>query len=83
MLRQDVVEAAVQGSFKVYSVDNVNEAIELLTGVIAGERDDNGALPPDSINAKVEQALIDLAVRRKEFGRVRRDDENNANETNV
>ncbi|MDJ0957644.1 MAG: ATP-binding protein [Arenicellales bacterium] len=83
MLREDVVESAAQGRFKVYSVDNVNEAIELLTGITAGGRDESGALPPDSVNAKVEQALIDLAVRRKEFGRAHRDDENNANETNV
>lgn len=83
MLRHDVVEAAAQGRFKVYSVDNVDEAIELLTGVAAGQRDENGVLPPDSVNAAVEQALIDLAVRRREFGRTGRDDEDNANETNV
>ena len=34
-----------------------------------GVRGDKGELPADSINGKVEQALIGLAVRRKEFGR--------------
>jgi predicted ATP-dependent protease len=69
MLRQDVVAAVERGEFNVYAVDDVNDTIELLTGFAAGVRDDKGDLPPDSVNGKVEQALIDFAVRRKEFGR--------------
>ena len=68
MLRRDIVEAAGRGEFGVYPVDDVDDAIELLTGIESGARDDAGVLPPDTVNARVEQALIDLAVRRKEFG---------------
>ena len=67
MLRSDVVDAARDGQFSVYAVRNVNDAIELLTGTTAGERDEQGILPEDSVNGKAEQALIDLAVRRREF----------------
>jgi len=69
MLRQDVIAAVERGEFNVYAVENVDNAIALLTGIDAGERDENGILPPDSVNGNVEQALIDLAVRRREFGR--------------
>ncbi|MCA8959476.1 MAG: AAA family ATPase [Planctomycetes bacterium] len=40
MLRQDVVEACAAGRFSVYSVRNVHEALETLTGVPAGRLHD-------------------------------------------
>jgi lon-related putative ATP-dependent protease len=69
MLRREVVEAAGRGEFKIYPVHTTDEAIELLTGVSAGERDGSGAFPPECVNARVEQALIDLALRRRNFAR--------------
>ncbi len=69
MLREDVVAAVSEGRFNVHSVDDVNGAIELLTGVPAGDRDDNGNLPTDSVNGMAEKTLIELAVRRREFAR--------------
>ena len=49
MLRDDVVEACKSGRFRVYTVDCIHEALELLTGVVAGERDDQGSLPDDTL----------------------------------
>ncbi len=37
MLRRDVVEACREGKFHVYAVSTIQEAIELMTGVPAGE----------------------------------------------
>ena len=42
MLRPDIVEAAQQGKFHVYTYKNVDEALSLLTGVDAGELDSKG-----------------------------------------
>jgi ATP-dependent Lon protease len=56
MLRHDVVEACAEGRFRVYAVETVHEAIELLTGVPAGARDAQGAFPDGS--------LLGLAVTR-------------------
>jgi lon-related putative ATP-dependent protease len=67
MLRQDVVEAAERGEFHVYPVQNVDEGIELLTGVPAGERDEEGAFPEGTINQRVEAQLIELAQRQRDF----------------
>ena len=44
MLRADVVEACDSGQFHVYAVDRVHEAIELLFGMPAGDRDGDGVL---------------------------------------
>ncbi|MBK7491606.1 MAG: AAA family ATPase [Nitrosomonas sp.] len=45
MLRQNVVDAATAGQFYVYAVENIDQAITLLTGLPAGEADANGGYP--------------------------------------
>ncbi len=75
MLRQDVVAAVERGDFSVYAVDNIDEAITLLTGVSAGARDQKDEYPPESVNGRVEKELIDLATRRKEYAREHEDRE--------
>ncbi|MGD9028913.1 MAG: ATP-binding protein [Anaerolineae bacterium] len=67
MLRRDVIEAVAQGEFSVYAVQNVDEAIELLTGVPAGERNNEGAFPEGTINQCVEARLIELAQKQRDF----------------
>ncbi|HVU00292.1 MAG TPA: AAA family ATPase [Polyangiaceae bacterium] len=68
MLREDVVLAAREGRFHVVPVDTVNEAMEVLTGVRAGEPDADGDSPAGTLNQRVEQRLIDFAVVAKRFG---------------
>lgn len=67
MLRRDVVEAVREGKFHIYAVETVDEGIELLTGLPAGERDEEGLYPEGSINALVEARLEELARRRQEY----------------
>ncbi|MGB3563346.1 MAG: Lon-insertion domain-containing protein, partial [Thermoanaerobaculia bacterium] len=67
MLREDVVDAVAQGKFHIYAVETVDQGIEILTGRRAGERDDEGVYPDDSINRLVEDRLIELAVKAQEF----------------
>jgi lon-related putative ATP-dependent protease len=67
MLREDVVAAVAAGRFHVYAVNTVDEAIELLTGLVAGERSPNGDYPEDSINRRVEARLREFAVIRQSF----------------
>jgi lon-related putative ATP-dependent protease len=69
MLREDVVEAVAAGRFNVFPIASIDEAITLLTGVAAGERDITGAFPRDSVNARVEQRLRALALTRREYER--------------
>jgi predicted ATP-dependent protease len=67
MLRQDVVEAVRAGQFHVYPIEWVDQGIEVLTGIPAGERDEAGNYPAGSINARVEQRLIEMAEKRATF----------------
>jgi lon-related putative ATP-dependent protease len=67
MLRHDVVEAVEKGEFHVYPVEHVDQGLEILTGLGAGERTEDGSFPSGSINALVEERLVELARKSKEF----------------
>jgi lon-related putative ATP-dependent protease len=68
MLRQDVVDAVEAGDFHVYAVSTIDEGIELLTGMEAGERDEEGNYPEGTFNYLVQQRLQELAETREAFG---------------
>lgn len=68
MLRRDVVTAVAQGKFHIFSVTTIDEGIELLTGVPAGEPGPDGRYPKDTINRRVEDRLIAFADARRKFG---------------
>ena len=65
MLRTDVVEACAKGEFHVWPVANVDEAIELLTGVPAGLPDEQGVVPEGSVNYLVAAQLIQFSSLRQ------------------
>jgi len=69
MLRQDVVDAVEAGRFHVYPVETIDEGIEILTGVPAGEPGPEGEYPEGTINDKVAQRLAELAEKRSQFGK--------------
>jgi predicted ATP-dependent protease len=57
MLREDVVQAVGEGKFHVYPIKTIDQGIELLTDVPAGEPDEEGTYPVDTINGKVQARL--------------------------
>jgi lon-related putative ATP-dependent protease len=67
MLRPDVVEAVEAGRFHVYPVETVDEGIEILTGLSAGEPDKEGNYPEGSVNYRVKRRLAQLAEKRQAF----------------
>ncbi len=68
MLRQDVVDAVSNGNFHIYPVEWIDQGIEILTGVSAGEKDEDGRYPEDSINGKVYRRLAEMTERWKKLG---------------
>lgn len=72
MLRPDVLESVRDGKFRVYAVSTVDEAVELLTGEPAGERQPDGAYPEGSINARVDARLRKMGETMRRFARPRR-----------
>ena len=67
MLRQDVVDAASAGKFHIYPVDVIDQGIELLTGLAAGETDEHGQFPPETVNGRVQATLLEFAESRHAF----------------
>ncbi|MEA1971030.1 MAG: ATP-binding protein [Thermodesulfobacteriota bacterium] len=68
MLRKDVVQAVSEGKFHIYPVSTIDECIAILTGVDAGERDEEGNYPPGTTNFLVNEKLEFLAKGLKDFG---------------
>ena len=62
----------------MYPVQTVDEGIELLTGVPAGERDADGNYPAESVNGRVQARLDYLAEKRLEFAAAREGDGSHA-----
>ena len=57
MLREDVLEAVENGQFSIYAIDDVDDGIELLTGIPAGKADTRGRFPKGTVNYMVQQSL--------------------------
>ncbi len=68
MLREEVVQAVAEGKFHIWPVTTVDEGIEILTGMPAGVRGEDGAYPEDTVNGRVDRRLFDLAQRLQRFG---------------
>lgn len=67
MLRADVVAACATGKFSIYAVADVDQAIELLTGVSSGTEDQVSAAGK-TINDLVVTRLAELSSLRQTFG---------------
>ncbi|PJA81201.1 MAG: ATP-dependent protease, partial [Nitrospirae bacterium CG_4_9_14_3_um_filter_51_5] len=60
-LNQEVVDAAESGQFTVYGVHTIEEVLELLTGMPAGEIQPDGQYPPNTIFGRAAQRLTEMA----------------------
>jgi len=58
-----------EGKFHLWPVKTIDEGIEALTGVRAGERQPDGSFEAGSVNARVDQRLKELAETLARFGR--------------
>jgi lon-related putative ATP-dependent protease len=67
MLREDIVEAVRAKKFHIWAVSTIDEGIEILTGVPAGERGRDGKFPEGTINYLVDQRLREFAECLKEI----------------
>lgn len=68
MLKEEVVQAVREGKFSIWPVKTIDEGIELLTGVPAGEMQPDGAYPERTVHFLVDQRLGRFAETAKEFG---------------
>lgn len=66
MLNEEVIQAVKEGKFNIYSVKTIDEGIEVLTGILAGNEDENGNYPKGCIHDLVNKKLDKLAEIEKE-----------------
>ena len=61
MLKDEVVKAVKDGRFHIYAISTIDEGIEVITGVKAGERRKDGSFEPSTVNDKVDRRLREMA----------------------
>ncbi len=76
MLRKAVRDAVADGRFHIYTADTVDDVMSLLSGLPAGEPDDNGQYPQGSFRRAVCDSLDQLLAKQKALHR----DSGNGNE---
>ncbi|PIE53582.1 hypothetical protein CSA37_01065 [Candidatus Fermentibacteria bacterium] len=67
-LNHDVVNAVEEGKFHIYPVASVCEGIRILTGIEAGERDEKGVYPENTIFGMADRRLRRMAETLRDFG---------------
>ena len=67
MLRKDVVEAVKGRKFHIYPVKTIDQGIEILTGMEAGEILEEGRFREGTVNDRVDKKLRELGKKIKEF----------------
>lgn len=68
MLKDDVIRAVHAGSFHIWPVTTIDEGIEILTGVSAGQRKEDGSYPEGTIHYRVHKRLQEMTDSVKAFG---------------
>lgn len=68
MLNDELVQAVRDGKFHIWSVETIDQGIEVLTGVAAGEKGEDGTYPEGTINHLVDRRLREMIESMKRFG---------------
>jgi len=60
-LKKEVIEAVRERKFTIYAIDKMEEGLEILTEMKAGELDEQGQYPEGTINYLVTKRLTEIA----------------------
>ena len=71
MLNDEVAAAVEAGKFNIYPVEHINAALELLTGLPAGNLRKDGTFTPGSLYQRVDKRLADLGRLASSKGKLR------------
>jgi len=80
MLSEEVVEAVEEGKFHIYPVGRVEEGIEILTGVPAGEKQEDGSFPEGTVFGRVAARLDEIREALKKESESEKDDDTDKGE---
>lgn len=68
VLNDEVIEAVRQGQFHIWPIRQVEEGWEILAGMPAGERDEQGCFPENTVYGRTAAQLLEWARGWREFG---------------
>ncbi|MCX7777768.1 MAG: ATP-binding protein [Armatimonadota bacterium] len=79
MLREDVVEAIERGQFHIWAIRSIDDGVNILMGIEAGERQPDGTYPEGTLHSLVEKRLTEMTelMRKLQQPGERRDGGNN------
>ncbi len=63
MLKDEILDAVREKKFHMYAVRTIEEGIELLSGIPAGKRDENGCFPEGSVFCRADRKLKEFHRR--------------------
>jgi lon-related putative ATP-dependent protease len=66
MLNDEVIDAVAAGRFHIWSVETIEQGIEILTGMKAGQRDKHGEFPKKTVFHLVDKRLAEIEERMQE-----------------
>ena len=69
MLNETVLSAVQEGKFHIWPIESIDQGIEVLTGIKAGNLLENGEFEEGTVNARVNHRLNELAERLASFGK--------------
>ncbi|MBN1241751.1 MAG: AAA family ATPase [Spirochaetales bacterium] len=67
VLSRELREAAEAGEFSIWTAGDIDEAIEVMSGMAPGAPDGRGQFPQDSFNGRVRRELLAMAKAAKEY----------------
>jgi len=81
MLKDEIIGEVRNKNFSIYSIQTVDEAIELLSGIRAGKQMKNGKFQPNTVYGKVEKCLTEMKHRTRPQPQNQKDKDNNGTNT--
>ena len=62
MLKEEIVEALNEGTFSIYSIDKMEEGLEILTGMAVGTMNEDGTYPENTVNNLIMKRLTEMSL---------------------
>ncbi|KJR41221.1 peptidase S16, lon-like protein [Candidatus Magnetoovum chiemensis] len=81
MLKKDVIIETEKENFNIYAIEHIDEGLEILTGMKAGELNENDSYPENTLNCLVEKRLTEIKEAMKEDSKPNNNNNNNNNIT--
>jgi predicted ATP-dependent protease len=69
MLKKEVIDSVKAGQFHIWPISTVEQGVEILTGMDAGERQPDGTYPEGTLFSKVDERFLEIAEIVKKFAK--------------